>query len=617
MFASRKTRLPLLCLVLITATLLSYTPFTHNQFIDFDDAAHILTNNQVQQGLTWGTLRWSFTTFHAGYWVPLTWLSHALDCQFFHLNPAGHHGTNLIFHTANALLLFLLLRRATGATGASFVVALVFAVHPVNVESVAWAAERNNVLSMFFFLLALLAYDRYGHRPRVSLYLAVVVLFVLGLMAKPQIVTLPFVLLLWDYWPLQRMSSGSSAGYRRQVSPTAPGHSFGWLLLEKLPLLMIALADSVVTVIAQRAGSAVRTVNEVSVSARLENSVVSYARYLGKMLWPSRLAPMYPHPGNSLPGWQVTGASVLLIMISILVWRWRRRRYLAVGWFWFLGTMVPMIGLVTVGEQAMADRFLYLPAIGVLIATVWLLDAALALHVNRLWRTAAVALLALSLGCLTYRQVGRWRDDETLWRYTLSVTSRNYMAHDNLALALRKQGRSDEAVFHFQQAASLHQYPPNQLLDLANYELRVGHPQEAIQQCESVLRTSSDASLQAGAWSELGEAHLLLQEFDESSGNFQQALRLDSRNAIALVGTGLLALRHQQFGVAVDRFMGAALVEPTDVNGMLLAEALRRDGQAVQADSIFAQARKISPNPRLAQETAARMIASVGKNRDQ
>ena len=453
----------------MVATLAFYNPVVHNQFIDFDDSTYILKNLQVQSGLTWGTVKWSFTTFHAANWHPLTWLSHAVDCQIFRLNPAGHHYINLLLHAANAVLLFLLLWRATGLTWPSLVVSALFALHPINVESVAWAAERKNVLSMLFFLLALHAYDRYARtRGRFS-YWSVTVLFALGLMAKPQIVTLPFVLLLWDYWPLQRSGAPQIGAATRSAGSNAlpAPQSFGSLVWEKAPLFLLAAADSVITVIAQRSGAALRTTAEVPVTERLQNAVVSYVPYLGKMFWPRHLAPMYPRPVNSLSRAEVVGAFALLLLISALVLHWRERRYLLVGWFWFLGTLVPMIGIVTVGEQAMADRYAYLPCIGLFIAVVWAIngwaldvqsrnarmrDAGAAASRHRFygaWLGATAVLVVFVLGCLTSRQLGYWRDDETLWRYTLSVTNRNYMAHDNLALALAKQGRPEEALSEF------------------------------------------------------------------------------------------------------------------------------------------------------------------------
>jgi protein O-mannosyl-transferase len=613
MSASREMRVVIYCLVLVAATLVFYNPVTYNQFIAFDDSSYILKNSWVQSGLTWDTVKWSFTTFRDGNWHPLTWLSHALDCQFFHLNPTGHHYTNLLLHATNAVLLFLLLRQATGLTWPGLIVGALFALHPANVESVAWAAERKNVLSMLFFLLALHAYDRYARTGKRYFYLAVNILFALGLMAKPQIVTLPFVLLLWDYWPLQRMGAGSAAG---GLPGASTQRSFASLVLEKLPLFILAAADSVVTVLAQRAGNAVRTVTEVSVPARLENVFVSYARYIGKALWPSRLNPMYPRQGNSLPAWQVVGAVVLLILLSVLVLRWRERRYLTVGWLWFLGTLVPMIGIITVGEQSMADRYSYIPFIGLFIAIVWGLDAAASeWRIPNLWRAGAAVFAVFILGCLTWRQLGYWRDDETLWRYTLSVTERNYMAHNNLALALAKQGRSEEAVVQFRAATALHKYPSDQVLALAFYELRIGHPQDAIEECESVLRASADPvdpKIQAIAWSEIGQAHLQLRNYDQAAQSYQYALRLSPENGMALIGSGILALRQEQPDVAVTQLAHAVKIDPNDVNFLLFAQALRRAGRPAEADSAMTQAQKTSSDLSQAQTAAGQFLSFAG-----
>jgi Tfp pilus assembly protein PilF len=611
--ASHETHIVTLCLLLVAATLAFYNPIIHNQFIDFDDSSYILRNSWVQGGLTWDTVKWSFTTFRDGNWHPVTWLSHALDCQIFRLNPAGHHYTNLLLHAANAVLLFLLLRQATGLTWHSLVVGALFALHPINVESVAWAAERKNVLSMLFFLLALHAYDRYARTGKRYLYLAVNLFFVLGLIAKPQIVTLPFVLLLWDYWPLQRMGVGSAAA---GLPAASTPRSFRYLVWEKLPLFILAAADSVLTVVAQRAGNTVRTFTEVSVTARLENVFVSYVRYIGKALWPSRLAAMYPRPANSLPAWQVVGAAVVLLLISALVLRWRDRRYLPVGWFWFLGALVPMIGIITVGEQTMADRYAYLPFIGLFVAVVWGLNAVASKHrIRRVWCAGAAVLVIFICGCLTYRQLGYWHDDESLWRHALNVTERNYMAHNNLAIALAKQGRSEEAVVQFQAATALHKYPPDQVLKLAFYELRVGHPQEAIEEADAVLHASADLvdpKVQSAAWGEIGQAHLQLHQYDQAAECYQNALRLNPENGMALMGSGVLALRQGKFELAVTQLMHAAKVEPNDLNVLLLAQALRRAGHVERADSVEAEVRKISPDLAQAQLAAAQMLSFVG-----
>jgi protein O-mannosyl-transferase len=611
-------RVATFCLLLVAATLAFYNPIVRNQFVDFDTYAYILANSHVQHGLTWDTVKWSFTTFYQGNWHPLTWLSHALDCQIFHLNPIGHHYTNLLLHAANAVLLFLLLQRATGFTWPSLAVGALFALHPINVESVAWAAERKNVLSMLFFLLALHAYDRYARGGGRKFYWLVAISFALGLMAKPQIVTLPLVLLLWDYWPLERLGPRLATD---GLSALSNQRSFGFLVWEKVPLLILAAAGSMVTIMAQRAGGIVRPLTQVSLTIRLENALVSYVRYIGKALWPSRLAPMYPRPENLLPGWQVAGAVALLLFLSALCVRWRARRYLLVGWLWFLGTLVPMIGIVTVGDQAMADRYAYITFIGLFIAAAWTVRDIAATSPIRGSALAAPAIFVLLIFVLsivgghTYRQVGRWHDNETLWRYTLSVTQRNYVAHNNLALALRQQGRSDEAVAEFRAGEALHKNQPTQALALALYELQVGHSREALEECESILNDDArpaDSTVSAAAASEIGQAYLQLGRYDQAAESFQYAQRLNPDDAMALMGSGILALRQGQSLTAVDQFMHAVKIAPDDINVLLLAQALRRAGRVAEADSAFAQVQKVSSDPSQAQTAAAQLLSLVG-----
>src|ERR1035438_9079897 len=361
----------LFSLVLFAAVLASYSPITHNGFLNYDDDTYLTSNLHVRAGLTWPTVKWAFTTYDAANYHPLTWLSHALDCQLFGLNPAAHHEVNVLLHAANAMLLFLLLQAATGFTWRSLFVAALFALHPVNVESVAWAAERKNVLSMFFFLLALHAYVWYTRRPALRRYMLIAFLFVLALLSKPQVITFPFLLLLLDYWPLGRFGAALLHG-APESTRTLPKLSSGWLVLEKIPLLLLSAASAIVTMKAQRAGGAIQTLSQYSPLLRLETAVIAYVRYLGKAFWPSNLVALYPHPTKFYPAWQVGAAVLLLILITVTSLRARGHRYLAVGWLWFLGSLVPMLGLVQVGAQAIADRYAYIPFIGLFVMCTWL-----------------------------------------------------------------------------------------------------------------------------------------------------------------------------------------------------------------------------------------------------
>jgi protein O-mannosyl-transferase len=597
-FAVRNKQRAILSLALFALTLVFFNPIVHSGFVVLDDVDYILSNPPVRAGLTWATVKWSFNTFHAGNWHPLTWLSHALDCQVFGLNPAGHHYVSLLLHAASAVLLFLLLEEATALTWPSLLVAALFALHPVNVESVAWAAERKNVLSMFFFLLALWAYGQYARRGGVGRYATVVLCFVLGLMAKPQVITLPFVLLLWDYWPLQRM-------FAKADSARAGGRSLSYLVAEKIPLFAVALAGAVVTMAAQRSGGSVRTLAQVSLLARLENALVSYDRYLASLVWPRHLAPLYPHPGSSIPLSQIVLSAAVLLGLTAVVLRWRQRRYLAVGWFWFLGVLVPMIGIVTVGEQAMADRYLYVPIIGCLISLVWAAWEISEKRISKLMLAAPAAVIVTALGALTYHQLGYWRDGETLWRYTLTVTQANYMAHDNLAMALDKQGRVDEAIPEFEAAEALHPYPLPQVLSMGIYLQRHGHVPDALDMYQKVLDRSTDPQLRSTAWSQIGSANAQVKNYDQAKLSYENALKLNPRDLSALVGIGLLAERNGHSGEAATQLARAVSVEPGDVGYVLLAHALRRDGREHEAEGAEELARKISPDLSQSEKTAS------------
>lgn len=584
----------ILCLALFAATLVFYNPISHDGFILLDDVPYILNNPPVKAGLTWSTVKWAFTTFHAGYWHPLTWLSHALDCQLFGSNPAGHHYVSLLFHAANAVLLFLVLGEATSLVWPSLMVAAIFAAHPINVESVAWAAERKNVLSMFFFLLALWAYGRYARRGRIWNYVAVNASFVLGMMAKPQIITLPFVLLLWDYWPLKRMFA-QRLNCAPDKSRSRP-RSMSFLLLEKVPLFLIVLGGSILTFKAQQYADAVRTLGEFSLRARLENALVSYAKYLRLLVWPQHLAPLYPHPGNGIPKWQVELSCAVLLGLTAIALRWRERRYLATGWFWFLGVLVPMIGIVQVGEQAMADRFVYIPMIGVLIAVVWAVwGFAEERAISKMWIVALSAMIVLVLGALTYHQLGYWKNGETLWRYTLTVTEHNYMAHDNLAMVLKQEGKVQESIPEFIAAESLYNYPLPAVFNLGVYLQQFGHTADAKRMYEKVVSKSSDPQLRAMAFSEMGAASAQLGDYELAKTEYQQALELDPKNGAVLVGNALLAEHNGNSTQAMAQLdLAAKMVHDDGTTLLLLGDMLERTGRTHEAQTAEQSAEKMS-----------------------
>jgi len=468
-------------LLLMVATVAVYYPVNRHQFVNYDDDAYVTSNLQVKYGLDRAGVKWAFTSYDANNWHPLTWLSHMLDCELFGLNPARHHESNLLLHALNAALLFWVLTRATGYTGRSFMVAALFALHPINVESVAWIAERKNMLSMLFFLLALGAYRRYVREPRLARYVIVGLLFALGLMSKPQIITFPFVLLLWDYWPLGRMFPAGSEPSSGTV--VIPARSFSWLILEKLPLLLLAVASAVVTMEAQRE-------NTVSypLAVRVGNAVVSYAWYVAKTFWPSNLALLYPHPPGSPPALQVVAASLFLLEVTALVIVGRRRRCLLVGWLWFLGTLLPMVGLVQVGRQAMADRYAYLSFIGLFIMLCWgLAELSEQRHLSRTWLAAASLAALLGMVAVSHRQIGYWSNSITLWTRTLAVTSNNYEAENDLGVALMEGGKLNEALPHLRSAMAIAPLAPIPHLNLGRCEQRLAYLPQAIEQYQKVI----------------------------------------------------------------------------------------------------------------------------------
>ncbi len=439
------------CALVALATLAAYGRLPSLGFVGYDDPEYVTDNPSVEAGLTARGLAWALTTFHAANWHPLTWLSHMADCQLFGLDPLGHHLTSLLLHVASACFLLIALRRLTGDIGKSAFVAALFALHPLHVESVAWVAERKDVLSTVFWALSIWAYARYVERPAPRRYLAVALFFILSLAAKPMAVTLPFLLLLLDFWPL-----------RRSISPSGGTGALRRCVAEKIPLFALAAASCAVTILAQAQGRALEAAARFPIGVRLANAAVSYVAYVYKTLWPARLAVFYPHPGNKLAASQAIAAfAILVVVTAAVVLAWRRRPYLAVGWFWYLGTLVPVIGLVQAGEQAMADRYTYVPLTGLFIMVAWGVPDLASLAGERLGRSLRVAIATASLvwlaalAVVTWRQVGFWRNGYTLFEHALAVTQDNYLAHYNLGTALAERGERREAELHLREAVRI------------------------------------------------------------------------------------------------------------------------------------------------------------------
>jgi hypothetical protein len=437
--------------LLSVVTITVYGSVTSHPFLNYDDPQYVSENQHIQTGLR-PTLIWALTTDYASNWHPLTWFSHALDYQLFGLEPGGHHATSLLIHVLNVLLLFVLLVRLTEAMGRSALVAALFALHPLNVESVAWIAERKNVLSTFFFLLTLIAYGWYVKHHTWKRYIVLALLFVMGLASKPMLVSLPFVLLLLDYWPLCRIQGWTTPS----VTLALPQTSWTGLIREKLPLFALSVASAVVTITAQKAGHSVAVLGDVPTGWRVENALYSYGAYLEKVFWPVNLAVFYPHPLNTLTAAQIGLSALLLLIVSVFVWKQRiHHGYALTGWLWFLGTLVPVIGIVQVGAQGMADRYAYIPTIGIFLIVIWgCADLFRVLSLGSRYTNSLALLLLAALSLLTFHQLGHWERPYDLWKHALDVTQNNYVANDGIAYVLLHEGQP-EALTYYEEAARI------------------------------------------------------------------------------------------------------------------------------------------------------------------
>jgi tetratricopeptide (TPR) repeat protein len=608
------------------AVFAGFSPVLDNEFLVVDDLQYITANPHVLGGLSGADVSWAFTTFHAGNWHPLTWISLQGDVTLFGAGPRGVHFMNLVIHAASAVGLFLALRLMTGAVGRSAFVAAFFAVHPLRVESVAWAAERKDVLSGLFCMLTLLGYGWYVRRRSLRRYLLVLLAFVLGLLAKPMLVTLPCVLLLLDWWPLGRLAGspvrhreqdgGASAplgspkrerGKRKVASgsrgdidtgilatkPVSPLR-FGALLWEKVPLFALAAALCAVTVVAQEV--ATLALAKSSVMNRIEIALVAYVMYLGKMFWPVELAPMYPYPLTGIPSWQVGGAVVLLLGITLLAWRVRSSEpALLMGWLWYLGTLVPVIGLIQVGSQMMADRYTYLPAIGVGIAVVWPV-ADLAARRGRETALAGVAAVVLVIALVvTWGQVHFWQNDILLWERTLEVTGPgNLFAQEALGLGLSKREQFDEAAKHIALGLRMAPEDPDLNAEFGSLLLRFGNPHRAL---EHLTQAASKKPRSATIQLDLGTALYHLGRVAEAVEQFQAAIDADPRLDSAFYRLGQSLCRQGKWEEAIAQFHHAVdLQRQMSRYHCALAYALSRSGKTAAADAEYREASQIDPD---------------------
>jgi protein O-mannosyl-transferase len=568
---------------LVIATLAVYWQVAYHEFINFDDPDYVTENPSVQSGLTAKSLGWAFTTRHASNWHPLTWVSHMLDCQLWGLNAGPHLLTNVALHCVTTLLLFFILRRLTGAVWKSAFVAALFALHPLHVESVAWVAERKDVLSALFWMLTTWAYIRYVEQPGTARYGLVLLIFAAGLLAKPMLVTLPFVFLLMDYWPLQRFSGGQqpragTSSKKRGSTGRGTRQAIIRLLREKIPFFVLVLGSAVVTFIVQQKYGAVAPIETLSLTDRISNALTSYAGYLVKMVWPVNLSVFYPYT-NALPGWEVAGSLLLLAAVSWFAIRERRRRpYLLVGWLWYVGTLVPVIGLVQVGTQSMADRYTYLTFIGIFIMLAWgVPDLLSTWPPRRNFLAAASGILVAACMILTFFQIGYWQNSFVLYDHALAVTSGNHLAHNNLGTALFKAGKIEEAKAHFLEALQIN---------------------------------VNDAGTHNNLGAALGTEH----KVDSAIVQYREAVRLKPTYADAQKNLGIALSERGELEEARSHLLEALRLEPdaADVRENY-ASLLAKEGKPADAIAQYKEALRINPNTFEAHSSLAFLFANQGK----
>ncbi len=640
----RERRAPLMGTLLFLVVVCVFLPSLRNDFVNLDDDVYVYENSRVLQGLTLENLRWAFANLEAGFWHPLTWLTIMLDCELFGLRAAGHHLTSLLLHAANTLLVFLVFRRLTGATWRSYVVAALFGLHPLHVEPVVWAADRKDVLCTLFWLLTMLMYARYaeqsagGNRPsatssqksgaraadsglrtkdhetpitsrRALFYILSLLFFACGLMSKTMIVTLPLILLLLDWWPLRRLERSDAAQLPNRNSRRS---AFLKLILEKLPFLAAAFICGLITVHAERGVGALPTALDVPIPDRIANALLSSLRYLGQMVWPTDLAVFYPFPRAFSAKALVVAGALLLLMSAYACWSGRRRPWVTFGWAWYLVTLLPVIGLVQIGSHAHADRYTYVPLVGVFVLLVWG-----AHHLTRHWRSQRLILslaggaAVLVCAVLTIQQIGYWKDSETLFRHALAVTRYNELAHNNLGTTLARQGKLDEAVFHLQEALRLMPNYPGIENNLGTALARQGRLDEALPHLREAVRLAPG---DAGAHCNLADALAWKGRLDEAIAEYQAAIKLNPNAAATHCNLGNALAGKGLFDEAIASYRRALELDPASIDAHnRLGTVLGARGRLDEATGHFHEALKLDPES--AEALCGLGIALVRQNR--
>lgn len=596
-------------LFLAAITLAVFWPIGSYQFVNYDDYTYVTQNSQVQDGLTWEGVKWAFSTFHGSNWHPFTWLSHMSDVEFFGMEPMGHHLVSLLIHLVNVLLLYVIFWKTTGARWRSTAVAALFAVHPLHVESVAWIAERKDVLSATFWLLAMIIYSWYARRPGIGRYLLLTALFVLGLMTKPMLITLPFILLLMDFWPLRRWNL--QAG-KNDFPGLMRLHRFPpQLLYEKIPLFLLSAASSVVTVTAQRSGGAIKSMEIFPVGMRIQNAVISYVLYIYKMIWPQKMAVFYPYPTGGTPWWMTSGAGLILVLVTAAAIRDANKRpYLFTGWFWYLLTLLPVIGLVQVGMQAMADRYTYIPLIGLFTVISWG-----AYHQAKRWKhgtrvvTIAILVVLIVLSLAAAKQVRYWRNSTDLFRHALEVTEENFTAHNNLGIVLARQGEYEEAIYHYKEAIRIKPDDFQAHNNLGGALDKQGDHISAIRHYLESLRINPDDPV---THYNLGLSLLDTGNYADAASHLDEALRKRPGFAEAFFARGLAAVRQHNDTEGIFFYRRALEHRPGYPEAWHnLGSALARQGRYNEAGQCYKTALKFRPDYPMARKNLQLVITRM------
>lgn len=576
------------------ASLLTYWQIIHFDFVAFDDPLYVTENSKAQDGLTYKGIAWAFTTFHASNWHPITWLSHMLDCEIYGLIPMGHHWTNLQLHIANTLLLFFILQQMTGALWRSAFVAALFALHPLHVESVAWVAERKDVLSTFFGMLTILPYIRYVIKRNIFIYFLVLILLSLGLMAKPMLVTLPFVLLLLDFWPLGRLANISR------------------LIWGKIPLFVPVVISSVLTFMAQQS-IALKSLETFSLKTRATNTFISYISYAAKTIWPQKLAVFYPHPGNTLPLWHAYEAAFLIACVSFFALRKTKQYpYIAFGLFWFLVTLTPVIGMVQVGDQAMADRYTYIPLTGLFIIVAWGVPDLLKKLRHRkpvLVISAVIVLSAMLIS--TYFQTAHWKNSIELFKQAIRVTDDNWVAHNNLGTAFFAADKHQEAIFHYKSALKIKPDMPATLKNLAAALFDSKNTDDAILYYKKALKINpkdSDSHYQ------LGNIQYQKGQSKEALFHYEETLRINPDHADAHNNLANLLFTKEKPDKAIFHYKETIKIDPKHFFAHFnLGSIFVRQGKIIEALKQFNEVIKINPDHAESYNEAGKILVLMGQ----